>query len=83
MDRKLKYVKLKNGEVIIFPQIIEHKTFKQLEPITAGFCYIEGDREKVSCFGESYSLNLKSDEKQDTLDATKQVFGIDAMLKLM
>jgi len=78
---KLKYIKLKGGEVVIFPIVIEHDTFKYLNPVTAGFC--EVTETKVTCFGESYSLKLKADEKQDTLDATKHVFGIEAMIKLL
>jgi len=78
---KVKYVKLQSGEVIMFPPVIEHDTFKYLNPITAGFCCIGND--KVECFGESYSLKLKADEKQDTLDATKHYFGIEAMIKIL
>ena len=45
--------------------------------------YVNADKERVDCFGESYSLDLKSDPKQDTIEATKQIFGIDACLKLL
>ncbi len=65
----------------MFAPEIEHDVFKSFKPVSAGFCEITG--EQVLCFGESHSLNLKSDEKKDTLDATKHVFGIDAMIKLM
>ena len=60
---------------------IEHDSFKNFNPITAGFCHILKDR--VSCFGRSFSLGMSSEEKQDTLDATKQLLGIEAMLKLL
>ena len=84
MDTKLKFVRLKQyNEVIIFPCVIEHSKFKYLNPISAGFCYVLADEQKVSCFGESYSLGLKSDQTQDTIEATKQLFGIDAMLNVM
>ena len=84
MDRKLKFVKLERyKEVIIFPCSLEHSAFKHLNPISAGFCYVLGDEEVVRCFGESFSLGLEADIQKDTLDATRQVFGIDAMLKLM
>jgi len=84
MNTKLKFVRLKQyNEVIIFPCVIEHSKFKHLNPISAGFCYILGDEQRVNCFGESYSLGLKADEKQDTIEATKWVFGIDAMLNVM
>lgn len=82
MDTKQKYVRLKKyDEIIIFPEIIEHSQFRNFEPISAGFCYIEQD--KVSCFGESYSLKLKSNPEEDTKLATKQIYGFDAMLKLL
>lgn len=80
-DTKLKYVRLKAyDEIIIFPMLLEHSTFKHLNPISAGFCYI--DDGKVSCFGRSVSLRIESME-DDTKMATKQVFGIDAMLALL
>lgn len=80
METKQKYVRLKKyDEIIIFPEIIEHSEFKNFGVISAGFCYIENDR--VLCFGESFSLRLKSDE-EDTKIATKQIYGFDAMLKL-
>ncbi len=86
MDRKNKYVRLGEdtyGAIIIFPIVIEHDTFKRFSPVSAGFCYINSDKETVECFGESVSLGLKSDETEDTKQATKQIFGVDAMLKLL
>jgi len=83
MNTKQKFVKLPNGEVIIFPCVIEHSRFKYFNPITAGFCYVNADKKRVDCFGDSFSLDLKSDETADTLDATKQIFGIDAVLNLI
>lgn len=83
MDTKQKYVRLKEYDsIIIFPMIVEHSTFKHLSPVSAGFCYINGSDHKVVCFDESYSLKLKADEKEDSLSATKQIFGYEAMLKL-
>jgi hypothetical protein len=80
MDTKQKYVRLKEyDEIIIFPQILEHSEFRNLNPISAGFCYVNKDN--ISCFGRSISLNLDSLE-DDTKMATKQVFGFDAMLAL-
>lgn len=84
MDIKLKFVRLKQyNEVIIFPCVIEHSKFQHLNPISAGFCYVNGKENRVDCFGESYSLRLKSDVKQDTIEATKQVFGIEACLAII
>lgn len=83
-DTKQKYVRLKDYNVIIiFPCLLEHSQFKHFNPVSAGFCYVDAAEQKVSCFGESFSLGLKSDEKGDTTYATKQVFGIEAMLKLL
>ena len=70
---KQKYVRLNQyNEIIIFPEVINHSTFKYLNPISAGFCHIQ-DR-KVVCFGDSVSLNLKSKE-DDSEKATFQLFG--------
>jgi len=80
MAEKQKYVRLQEYDnFIFFPQIIEHSTFKHMNPISAGFCYF--DDELVRCFGDSYSLGIGS-TKDDSKLATKQVFGIDAMLNL-
>jgi len=79
---KQKYVRLKSyNSFIFFPQIIEHSTFKHLNPVSAGFCYLDGDN-VVKCFGKSISLGIDSDP-EDTKLATKQVYGIDAMLALI
>ena len=76
MDTKQKYVRLKEyNQIIIFPTIIEHSSFRNMDPISAGFCYVSD--EKISCFGESRSLRLKGME-DDSFIATKQVFGWDA-----
>lgn len=37
-DKKQKYVRFKEyNEIIIFPQILKHSTFKHLKPISVGF----------------------------------------------
>ena len=78
---KMKYVKVgQYNSIIIFPAIIQHSEFKHFNPTTAGFCYVS--EEKVECFGESVSLGLKSNKRLDTIDATVQYCGIEAMLKL-
>ena len=78
---QLKYVKTKEGEVIFFPTTIQHSEFKHFKPVTAGFCRMRN--QKVQCYGESYSLNLQSDPKEDTLKATEAVFGTAAMLNIL
>lgn len=78
----MKYVKVGHyNTIIVFPTIIEHSEFKHFNPKSAGFCYISID--KVVCFGESISLGLKADEKEDSREATKQYCGIEAMIKLV
>ena len=79
---KHKYVRLKDYNVFIFfPEIIEHSTFRHLNPVSAGFCYFDSEKEKVNCFGKSISLGIDS-KPDDTDFATKQFYGIDAYLKL-
>lgn len=81
MDTKQKYVRLKQYDtIIIFPEVLNHSDFKHMNPVSAGFCYVE--KEKIQCFGESYSLRMKSDP-EDTKIATKQIFGVEAMLALL
>ena len=79
-DTKQKYVRLKRyNEIIIFPEVIEHKDFSKFELVSAGFCYVSNNQ--VQCFGESYSLGLKSDPEDSKL-ATKQIFGFEAMMDM-
>ena len=80
MDTKQKYVRLKEyNQIIIFHSIIEHSSFKNMNPISAGFCYVNDDN--VACFGVSVSLGIKSME-DDSYVATKQIFGWDAADKI-
>ena len=70
---KQKYVRLKDyKEIIVFPDTIQHNEFKNWNPISAGFCYIE-DNGTVKCFGESVSLDLKS-LPEDSEILRKQLF---------
>ena len=79
---KLKYVRLNGSdEIIIFPIRINHSEFRGWNVISAGFCIIKEN--KVECFGESFSLDLKAKPAEDTQLATEQVFGIEAMLDLL
>ena len=71
---KLKYVRLKEyNSVIVFPEIIQHSDFKFLEPVSAGFCFINTENREVVCYGQSVSLGLNSDPK-DSEYATWQFF---------
>lgn len=78
---QLKYIKTPNDEIIIFPMTIEHSQLKRFNPVTAGFCCIR--EKKVNCFGDSFSLDLKADVLNDSILATKQVLGVEAMLLMM
>ena len=80
MDTKQKYVRLKEfNQILIFPCDISHDTFKNLDPISAGFCHVH--KEEVNCFGNSFSLSLEAKE-DDSFRATLQLFGFDAAEKL-
>lgn len=71
-----KYVRLSQyNEIIIFPEVIQHSRFKNMNPISAGFCHINTDTQEIKCYGESIGLNLKS-KKEDSDIATKQFFYI-------
>jgi hypothetical protein len=78
MKKKQKYVRLANyGEFIFFSEIIEHSTFKHLNPVSAGFCYLN-ETGIVKCFGCSESLGIESKEEDSRL-ATRQVYGCDTL----
>jgi hypothetical protein len=71
----LKFIRLQNNAVVIFSRDIQHSTFKSLNPVSAGFCMVDSEKRKVFCTGESVTLELKSDEEEDSAIATNQVFG--------
>lgn len=80
MDTKQKYVRLKEyNSIIIFSTIVEHSKFRNFEPISARFCYI--DKNTIKCFGKSVSLELESMVEDSEL-ATKQIFGYEASLNM-
>ena len=76
MYTKIKYVRVKqfNG-IIMFPDWISHDTFKNLNPISAGFCMFSDLEQKVTCYGNSVSLKLDSIPDEDSNFATKQYFN--------
>lgn len=72
-----KYVRLKEYDsIIVFPEIIQHKEFRHMEIISAGSCHINGKHTR--CFGESYSLGLKSDKKDSEL-LVIQLYGMTSV----
>jgi len=69
---KLKYVRLRRfNEIIVFPEVIQHSEFKHFDCVSAGFCSLQDN--KVTCYGESTSLKLKSDPQDSTI-ATYQFY---------
>ena len=70
---KQKYVRLiKCDSIIVFPTLIQHSKFANLDIMSAGFCYI--DNNEVKCFGESVSLKLTSKDS-DRAILQHQLFG--------
>jgi hypothetical protein len=81
---KQKYVKLKEyGVFIIFSPLVPHNDMKHLGVVSAGFCYVDAKNEKIDCFGESIGVGLKSNEYEDSVKATMQIFGSDAGIRIM
>ena len=80
----MKYVMLPSDIPIIFPDVIQHLTFFNLHPISAGFVHLYGDDKplegacvcsnaiRVSVYGESVSLGLKS-RPQDEAIITREL----------
>lgn len=64
----MKYIVFENGDAIIFADSMDHKFTANDRPVrSAGFCQIETFRNqfddiraKIACYGESLSLNKKS-----------------------
>lgn len=69
----MKYVRW-GSCIIFFSDAIVHSVFRHLPPVSAGFCYIDCDNQKVKCYGESVSLGLSSLEEDSDI-ATLQMFG--------
>jgi len=74
---KVKYIRTKNNQIIVFPEYHQHSDFKSFEPISAGFISIGFDDDRqldCKCYGESISLKLKSME-DDSVLAKRQILG--------
>lgn len=66
----------------MFSHLQQHSEFRHFNPVSAGFIritYGENTQSgaKCECYGESVSLDLKSDEEVDTELARKQIIGYD------
>lgn len=74
----LKYI-ITDGGAILFPEEVVHKQvaygFKAMKlPIySAGFVKIDG--EKIICFGESTSLDIKSKPEVDSIIIKETIFN--------
>ena len=74
-----KYIKDKDNNIIVFSEFMSHSDFKHWKPISAGFISFGVDHlhnKSCSCYGESTSLELKSDP-HDTALAMRQILGYD------
>lgn len=74
---KAKYIKTCTKQIIIFSDYQAHDTFKLFRPLSAGFIKFGVDLSGgviCWCYGESVSLNLKSEE-EDTKLAMYQILG--------
>ena len=76
---KVKYIRTKHNEIIVFSELLQHSDFKHFEPISAGFISIGIGKDRnpdCTCHGQSASLGLGARE-DDTLLAQKQILGLD------
>ena len=77
---KVKYIRTKYNEIIIFGEIMQHSDFRNSNPVSAGFISFGLNKEgnpTCSCYGESVSLNMKSNSEEDTLLAKRQLGMLD------
>ena len=77
---RVKYIKTKNNEIIVFSELQLHSEFRMFEPVSAGFIKIDtsnNNEPSCCCYGESASLNLKADQKKDTELARIQILGYE------
>ncbi len=75
MDTKQKYVRLRDyNQVIIFSPLLDHDTFRNLNPISAGFCYVK----KISL------LHKYKDQKPQLFgpDFGEKMYPVTAILEM-
>lgn len=76
---KIKYIKTKDKEIIMFGEIMQHSDFQHMNPVSAGFISIGINKDgnpDCTCYGKSISLGLDSHE-DDTRLAKYQLGFID------
>lgn len=72
--KKLKYIRKQNGFIVFTDTFNHNEVTTKNDIISAGFCYIDTEQEKCTCFGESVSLGIESlDEDSDKM--TNQFFN--------
>jgi hypothetical protein len=78
MFLKTKYIRTNDNKIIVFSELNQHSEFINFKPVSAGFISIgvgsDGNPD-CSCYGESISLGLKSNEEEDTILAKRQILG--------
>lgn len=77
---KVKYIRTKDNEIIIFGEIMQHSDFRKFNPVSAGFISFGINKEgnpTCSCYGHSVSLGLSSNEEEDTRLAKMQLRMLD------
>jgi hypothetical protein len=73
----MKYVMGRGIDFVVFPNYIKHDTFKNMNPVSAGFCKVTTEMTqwgeetpRFDCYGESSSLKLKSRGEKDSIIIT-------------
>lgn len=78
---RTKYIRTKDNEIIVFGEIMQHSDFRNFNPVSAGFISFginpESKNPTCSCYGESISLNMKSNPEDDTRLAKMQLGMMD------
>ncbi len=65
--------------MIVFPLYNSHSAYQNQNPLRAGFLSCNIDSKQcisVSCYGDSYTLGLKSDPELDTKIANDQILPL-------
>jgi hypothetical protein len=85
MFLKQKYIRTKDNKIIVFSELNQHDEFKKFEPVSAGFVSFATKKIQsgnqtyyvtdCTCYGESVSLNLKSNEEEDAILTRKQILS--------